>query len=415
MTARRPAAENFVASTWLREVAAAAPHRLLFFAGATNVMAAMLWWTLWLSDTRWHWLNLPPPPIPAGWLHAVVMQYQVLPPFMFGFLLTVFPRWMNLPPLARRHYVPVAAFLFAGQALTLVGAWYGATLLQAGVTSTLVGWGLGLFHLGRMLTAESGRTWHALSCFTALSIGALGLASFLAFLRVFDARFLYVSLQLGGVAVLLPIFFTVCHRMIPFFTGAVFRNYSTYRPMWTLAAFWLLILTHTALALAHGYIGLWIPDLGIGVLTIWLLWRWWPRQPNKPPLLLVLFGSFAWLPIAFLLFTVQSSWYLAKGEFILGRAPAHALFIGFFSSMLVAMVTRVTQGHSGRPLELGRVAGFAFVFVQAVSILRIVAEVMPDQQAWFAVAGLGWLLAFLPWVARSVWVYLTPRIDGAPG
>ena len=45
--------------------------------------------------------------VPPGWLHAFIMQYQVLPSFMFGFLLTVFPRWMGLPELARWRYVPV--------------------------------------------------------------------------------------------------------------------------------------------------------------------------------------------------------------------------------------------------------------------------------------------------------------------
>ena len=54
-------------------------------------------------------------PVPAGWLHAIVMQYQVLPAFMFGFLLTVFPRWMSLPPLTRAHYVPVGVGLLGGQ------------------------------------------------------------------------------------------------------------------------------------------------------------------------------------------------------------------------------------------------------------------------------------------------------------
>jgi uncharacterized protein involved in response to NO len=100
---------------------------------------------------------------------------------------------------------------------------------------------------------------------------------------------------------------------------------------------------------------------------------------------------------------------------VLGRAPAHALFVGFFGSLLVAMVTRVTQGHSGRPLELGRVAGFAFVTVQAVAVLRVVAEVMPDATAWQAAAALGWLLAFAPWVVRSLRIYATPRVDGKPG
>jgi uncharacterized membrane protein SirB2 len=72
------------------------------------------------------------------------------------------------------------------------------------------------------------------------------------------------------------------------------------------------------------------------------------------------------------------------------------------------MVTRVTQGHSGRPLVLGGVAATAFVIVQLVAVMRVVAELVPDALAWHAAAGLGWLLAFLPWVLRSSWIYLTP-------
>jgi uncharacterized protein involved in response to NO len=33
-------------------ILARAPHRLLFFARASNVLLAMLWWTLWLVDAR---------------------------------------------------------------------------------------------------------------------------------------------------------------------------------------------------------------------------------------------------------------------------------------------------------------------------------------------------------------------------
>lgn len=58
----------------------AAPHRLLFFAGATNVLLAMGWWALWLLDARWQWFTLPQSPLFAGWLHALILQYQVLPP-----------------------------------------------------------------------------------------------------------------------------------------------------------------------------------------------------------------------------------------------------------------------------------------------------------------------------------------------
>jgi uncharacterized protein involved in response to NO len=91
------------------------------------------------------------------------------------------------------------------------------------------------------------------------------------------------------------------------------------------------------------------------------------------------------------------------------------LFIGFFASLLVAMVTRVTQGHSGRPLVLGKVAAFAFIVIQGVAITRVVAELVPDSLGVQAIAAIGWLVAFIPWVLRSTWIYVTPRLDGHSG
>ena len=49
------------------------------------------------------------------------------------------------------------------------------------------------------------------------------------------------------------------------------------------------------------------------------------------------------------------------------------------------------------------------------AIARVVGEVMPDAMAWDAVAGFGWLLAFMPWVLRSTRIYFIPRSDGKPG
>jgi uncharacterized protein involved in response to NO len=169
-----------------------------------------------------------------------------------------------------------------------------------------------------------------------------------------------------------------------------------------------------ALEIAHAYAWLWVADLPLLALCGAWLWRNAPRGA-VPPLLRVLFAGFAWLPVALALYSVQSLWFLLDGDFVLARAPAHALFIGFFGSLLVAMVTRVTQGHSGRPLQLGGVAAFAFVVLQAVCVLRIAADLLPDAPAWQAIAALGWLLAFLPWVLRSAWIYATPRIDRKPG
>jgi uncharacterized protein involved in response to NO len=393
---------------------AAAPHRLLFFVAATNVLAAMAWWAAWLVDARWGVFALTQPTVPAGWLHAFVMQYQLLPGFIFGFLLTVFPRWMNLPLAPRWLYAVAGAGLFAGQLLALTGALGVATALPAGVALTLLAWSLGYAWLARCVWLDAARTWHAVSCLAALTGGVLGLIAFVLYLFDGDARWAFASIKLGTFALLLPMYATVAHRMFPFFAGNVVAGFVPWRPLSWLAAFWTLALAHLGLELVHGYAWLWLVDVPMVALTAHWLWRNWPRGP-APALLRVLFVGYAWLPVAFALFALQSARFAFDGRFLLGRAPAHALFVGFFGSLLVAMVTRVTQGHAGRPLELGRVPAIAFATLQFVAVLRIAAELMPDAIAWQAAAAIGWLLAFAPWVVRSLRIYVAPRADGKPG
>ncbi len=398
---------------------AAAPHRLLFFVGASNVLLAMSWWLLWLLDARWHMTGLPGNTPFGGWMHAFVMQYQLLPPFMFGFLMTTFPRWMGLPELARWHYVPVGLGLLGGQLAVVGGLLLGQpAMLHVGVLMTLAGWGYGLVQLLRVLLAERragrGPTWHAWSCFAALSLGFSGVLLMAAFLHGAPGWTVLASIKLGTFGLLLPVYATVAHRMFPFFAGNVVPGYRAWRPLWLLAALWGLLLAHLALALLQAEAWLWPVDALLALGSACVLWRWWPRG-KAPGLLWVLFIGFAWLPLAFALYALQSALFAADGVYILGRGPAHALFIGFFGSLLVAMVTRVTQGHSGRPLAMPAAGWFAFALLQLVALVRIAAEIAPDTYAWQAIAAAGWLLAFLPWVLRSLAIYLRPRADGRPG
>lgn len=392
-----------------------APHRLMFFIGAGNVLLAMLWWASWLVSMRWPGL-LPShtPPVPAGWLHAFVMQYLVLPSFIFGFLLTVFPRWMGLPDIDRWQYVPVGAGLMGGQLMILLGACGWEVGFFVGLLMAIAGWTAGLFTLGRVLMQERGVTWHARSCFAALVLGWVGLLAFLAFVLGASPMWVMASIKLGTVGLLLPIYVTVAHRMFPFFAGNAVPGYKPWRPMRWLGLVWALLMAHLVLELLHAYAWLWLADVPLLIATTVALWHWWPRG-RMPGLLAVLFIGTAWLPLTFALYSTQSLIYAFTGNFQLGRAPAHALFIGFFGSLLIAMVTRVTQGHSGRPLVMPAIAWFAFVAVQVVAVLRVAAELAPDAYAWHAAAAIGWLLAFLPWVARLGWIYLTPRADGKPG
>lgn len=411
----KPAGHTATAS--LRRLAAA-PHRLLFFVGASNVLLAMAWWAAWLAYQRWDVPPMPRPALHPGWLHAFVMQYQMLPSFMFGFLLTVFPRWMGLAELPVRRYVPVGIGLLGGQLLTLVGALGLGPGILAGWTLTTLGWLAGLFALGPLLRQEAGTTWHARSCFAALLLGLGGLLLMGAFLFGASPIRLFASIKIGTFALLLPIYLTVAHRMFPFFAANVVDGYVAWRPLWLLAAFWMLCLGHLALELVHAYLWLWITDLPLLVLATYTCWRWWPRAaPGRsvPPLLRVLFLGLLWLPVTFALYAGQSVAYVLTDAFALGRAPAHALFVGFFGSVLVAMVSRVTQGHSGRALVLPRIARYAFVGIQVVALARLAAEVLPDSGKWHAVSALGWLLALGPWTLWLGSIYLRPRADGKPG
>jgi uncharacterized protein involved in response to NO len=110
--------------------------------------------------------------------------------------------------------------------------------------------------------------------------------------------------------------------------------------------------------------------------------------------------------------------FVLTGEWALGLAPVHALGMGFFGGMLVAMVTRVTMGHSGRPLLMDRVTLACFIALQLGAASRVLGEIVqaPAAVQWFLLASVGlWVAAVAVWVQRVGAIYLAPRVDGKPG
>ncbi|MHB1059029.1 MAG: NnrS family protein [Rhodanobacter sp.] len=394
---------------------ASAPHRLLFLAGSVAVLLSMAWWAVELTWMRFGLAGWPQPTVPPGWAHAMLIQYGLFPLFMFGFLLTVFPRWLGRPALPRSRYVPVAGGVFGGYVLANAGLLDLPWLLRLGIAVMLAGYLAGIVTLAGVLRAASERIGHAKSCLAALLLGALGLAIFLAYLFGAPAECALLAIKLGTYGLLLPVYFTVTHRMLPFFSGNAAQDYTVVRPRWSLPVAWALLLAHLLLEWRGALGWLWLADVPLALVFGWHALAWQPWKAMRPGLLAVLHLAFAWLPLAFVLYAVQDVVYAASGHLVLGRAPLHALAIGYFGSMLVAMVTRVTQGHSGRPLQMGAVPWTCFGLLQLVALLRIRAELGGDAYLWLVVAAYGWLLAFLPWVLRSAWIYLTPRVDGKPG
>nr|WP_199039295.1 NnrS family protein [Dyella sp. ASV24] len=392
----------------------AAPHRAMFFVGATCLVASMCWW-LWVLMASWHSWPLAAQPLPVGWTHGILMQYATLAPFVMGFLLTVFPRWMNVGIVPRHGYVAIFGLLLIGAALVLSAACGAPRLLPAGLACMLIGWLVALRTLAQRLRQHGFRDVWATSAWCALAMGAIGLA--LAECASLGAPITWITAanRVATFGFLLPIYFTVAHRMVPFFSGNVIQGYRVFRPTRSLLAVWILSLGHLSLDLAGWSHWRWLADAPMTVLLLWQWLAWQPWKALRPGLLLVLYIALAWLPLSFLLYTIDSIHMLASGMDSRGLAPLHALTVGFFSTMLVAMVTRVTHGHSGRPLTMGQVPWLAFIGMQLVALTRVVGEYMSQPWPWYIAAAALWLLALTPWVARSLWIYLTPRRDGAPG
>ncbi|TAL74307.1 MAG: NnrS family protein [Rhodanobacter sp.] len=397
---------------------AAAPHRPLFLAGTIAVLLSMTWWTLELASLRFGWFTWPQPTIPPVWGHAMLIQYGLFPLFMFGFLMTTFPRWMNGPTVPARRYLPVAGGVLGGYIVGTIGLLDMPTVLKIGVAMMLAGYLIGVSTLAGVLRASADRNKHGWSTLAAFCVGTLGLALFFAWLLFPDSvspDAAWVAVRMGTFTFLLPIYFTVTHRMLPFFSRNLVPGYAMWRPNWSLPVAWALLIAHVVLVSAGLAGWLWLCDVPLALVfgAHWLMWKPW--RCMHPGLLAVLHIAFAWLPIGFVLFSAQDLVYATSGAHILGLAPLHAIAIGFFGSMLVAMVTRVTHGHSGRPLQMHPIPWLCFGLLQVVALIRIGAELGGDHYLWLVVAGAGWLVAFLPWVLRSAWIYLTPRADGRPG
>ncbi|MHB8311228.1 MAG: NnrS family protein [Metallibacterium sp.] len=398
----------------MAQILAAAPHRMMFFAGATAVLLSMLWWTLALAAGTWSWAHWPQAPIPTIWAHAMLAQYGMLGPFIFGFTLTVFPRWSGQPELRRGAYVPVFIGVFGGYVLAVIGLLDLRPLLLAGFALLLAGWLYGITRLLGVLRAARSRDHWAWSILAALTLGALGLALFLAFLLGAPGALALAAIRIGTFAFLLPVFFSVIHRMLPFFSNSVIAGYRVVRPTWSLPATWLLLLAHLLLGALDQPRLRALSDALLALLFLghWIAWQPW--KARRPGLLSVLYLAFAWLPLSFALFAVGGLY--GEGNYgAWDMAALHALTVGFFGSMLVAMVTRVTHGHSGRPLRMGAIPWFTFLALQAVAIARVVDSLAGYGALAYTLTAAAWVAAFLPWALRAAWIYLTPRRDGRPG
>jgi uncharacterized protein involved in response to NO len=148
------------------------------------------------------------------------------------------------------------------------------------------------------------------------------------------------------------------------------------------------------------------------VAHCWRLSRWGGQHSRSVPLLWSLHLSYLFIPLG-LLFLVLASWGVMSSF----SAALHTFTVGAIAGMILAMVSRVVLGHTGRPLQPPALMSWAFVLIALSALLRaLLPGFVPAVGHWaIAAAAVCWLLAYGLFVFYYAPMLLKARVDGRPG
>lgn len=395
-----------------------APHRVMFLAGATQAILTVAWWLTDVLARYAEWYAPVAWAVPSSWAHGYLMFYGFFPFFMFGFLMTAIPNWHDIE-IRRNEYVVSFVLMVAGLALFYAGLSAGRAIMAMGIVVQLTGWGVAIVALARLIVVSPQQPKaDSLVLVGALTLGWLGALAFLLWL--WSGAVLWAELsRRGGIWFFaLPVFLTVSTRMVPVFSRRVLGASVMGRPPWALPLLLAGSFCHGLLDLAGASPVLWLVDLPMATIVVYLTVRWGLRRCVTVHLLAMLHLSLLGLAAALLLYGLQSLAQLG-GVSVLGLAPLHALTIGYFSAMVIGMGSRVSLGHSGRSLVADRLTWSCFLGVLATAAVRIAAELPLVSTAVGSVliplAAVAWLGCFVPWALRYMPLYLQPSADERPG
>ena len=374
--------------------------RPFFLLGAVLAALAI---PLWIAALQGWAL---PTPV-GGWLawHRHELVFGFAGAIIAGFLLTAVQTWTGRPSLSGR---PLAL---------LVGLWL-LGRLSWWLPST---WPLLLFNMAfllavagvmaRLLWAVRQRRNYPIVLVLAL-LAAVDLLNLLGVLLQHDAwqrQGSHAAIWL--VAAMMTL---IGGRVIPFFTQRGLGRLEMVQP-WAWLDLALLVGT-LLLALLTGAGLLLQPHWGGAVLLLALglghgirLLRWFDRGLLRVPLLWSLHLAYAWMVLACLGLAL---WH--AGVALPFSQALHALTVGAMAGLILAMLARVSLGHTGRPLELPRGFAVAFVLLNLAALLRVLGVSFAYQPALW-LAALAWGLAFAQFLYCYGPMLCRTRADGHPG
>ncbi|MGH0032575.1 MAG: NnrS family protein [Myxococcota bacterium] len=378
-----------------------------FFLGLSLFAAvAVPWWAL-------AWLGAWPAPswvTPMLW-HGHEMVFGFVGAAIAGFLLTASPVWSGGPALVGRPLAALFAVWVLGRAGLAAAGSLPAGLVAAVDLAFLPGVALAV--LRTLWGSGQLRNFGIAGIVLALAVAngfvhaeALGLASGVA------APALRFAVDLVIVLILV-----IAGRITPAFTRNALRLRGVERSVRSWRSVGALTIGSAgALAVATAVLGR-SPLTGVlaavaGLAAAVRLSGWQSWQVRSDPLLWSLHAGSAWVAAGLLLVAASD-----LGAGVPATAGLHALTAGAMGSTILAVITRVGLGHTGRPLVLPRGMVPGLVLVHAAAVARVAAPFFSSegQRALLAASGVAWAAAFVLFVVHYGPILVRPRPDGRPG
>lgn len=379
--------------------------RPFFLAAGWYALVALGIWLILYRDGA-----APFGTLPAFLWHAHEMLFGFVAAAIGGFMLTAVPSWTGSRGYAGRPLILLFCLWLAGRiAMAAVGVlpWWLVAVAELAFLPALAA------TLAPALFRSTNRNRPLLAVLFALWATDAAFVYALADLDVLLAS-RAVRIALDIVLLLVTV---IGGRIVPAFTAAALRNRGIQLRVrtWPLVerlaigsmvavilfdiaapAHWTAAAVALLAALAHAA----------------RITGWQTLHTFKDPIVWVLHAAYAWLPIGLFL----------KAVSMLAGAPwavhwPHALGAGAAATMIIAVMTRASLGHTGRPLAVARRIAWAYAFLIAAAAVRVFGPaVLPLDYAHVIVcAGVLWIVAFLLYA----WVYtpilLQPRVDGKAG
>ena len=373
--------------------------RPFFFGGALWAIIALSIWLYALASG----ISLPSAFDPLSW-HRHEMLFGFVGAIIAGFLLTAVPNWTGRLPIAGPPLAALFALWLAARLAVLFSAFTGlatAAILDVGFFVTLAA-------LAAREVLESGNRNLPVVGLIFL-FGVVDALDYAGMTEVLDPDYSW-RCAVGLVIVLISL---IGGRIVPSFT----RNWLVKRgvrdglPVQP-TAFDLGVIAVTALAFVawitgpHGVLtGAIFVAAAAGQASRLVRWKGWKTFAD--PLVIILHVAYAWVPVGLALLAA-----VELGAPIPRSAAVHALTAGAMATMILAVMTRATLGHTGRELRANWPTQLAYVLITAGALLRVAASLgLLDYRLGLEVAGAAWMGAFLCFLGAYGPILFSARID----